>query len=311
MATTSIAHPSTGRKRFFGLTLWERRNFINGVLFTLPAIIGLIGFTFYPVIRAAYYSFTEYSIIQEPKWVGMENYTTLFEDPLFLKSLWNTFYFVCAAVPLQVIVAFSLALLLNVKVRGQAVFRTLFYLPSIMPIVATSMLWLWIFNPQYGILNSLLGLIGIQGPGWITSPVWAMPSLILMSVWGVGGWVVIYLAGLQDVPAELLEASELDGATNWRKLLSITIPLMGPYILFHFINGLIFGFQYFTEVFIMTRGGPGTATMVYSMYLFQNAFQYFKMGYASAMAWIMFIIVVIATVIVFRSSAKRIYYAGG
>jgi multiple sugar transport system permease protein len=179
-----------------------------------------------------------------------------------------------------------------------------------MPIVATSMLWLWIFNPQYGILNSLLGLLGIRGPGWISSPTWAMPSLILMSVWGVGGWVVIYLAGLQDVPVELLDAAELDGANELQKLFNITVPLMSPYILFHTINGLIFGFQYFTEVFIMTRGGPGTATLVYSMYLFQNAFQYFKMGYASAMAWILFGVVLIATLIIFRSSAKRIYYGG-
>jgi multiple sugar transport system permease protein len=291
--------------------LWERRNLVNGLLFTLPAIIGLIGFTIYPVINALYYSFTEYSVIEEPYWTGLENYTLLFtKDALFRTSLWNTFYFVLCAVPLQVTVAFLLALLLNLKVRGQAFYRTLFYLPSIMPVVATSMLWLWIYNPQYGILNSLLGMVGIQGPGWLNSPTWAMPSLILMSVWGVGGWVVIYLAGLQDVPVEMLEAAELDGATSLRKLVHITVPLMGPYILFHVINGLIFGFQYFTEVFIMTRGGPGTATTVYSMYLFQNAFQFFKMGYASAMAWIMFIIVVIATIVVFRSSAKRIYYAG-
>ena len=308
----ATALPAPAPRKRGGLTLWERRNLINGLLFTLPAIIGLIGFTIYPVLNALYYSFTEYSVIEDPYWTGLENYTLLFtKDDLFRKSLWNTFYYVGCSVPLQVIVAFLLALLLNLKVRGQAIYRTLFYLPSIMPVVATSMLWLWIYNPQYGILNSLLGLVGIQGPGWLNSPVWAMPSLILMSVWGVGGWVVIYLAGLQDVPTEMLEAAELDGATSFQKLIHITVPLMSPYILFHVINGLIFGFQYFTEVFIMTRGGPGTATTVYSMYLFQNAFQYFKMGYASAMAWIMFIIVVIATLVVFRSSAKRVYYAGG
>jgi multiple sugar transport system permease protein len=311
MATSAQASPSGSRLRF-GLTLGERRNLINGLLFTLPAIVGLIGFTIYPVLNALYYSFNEYSIIEKPYWVGIENYTRLLtDDPLFTTSLKNTLYFVIVAVPLQVVVAFLLALLLNLKVRGQAFYRTLFYLPSIMPVVATSMLWLWIYNPQYGIFNTILGLFGIQGPGWISSPTWAMPSLILMSVWGVGGWVVIYLAGLQDVPVEMLEAAELDGATNFRKLIHITVPLMSPYILFHVINGLIFGVQYFTEVFIMTRGGPGTATLVYSMYLFQNAFQYFKMGYASAMAWIMFIIVLVATFIVFRTSARRVYYAGG
>jgi multiple sugar transport system permease protein len=295
----------------FGMTKWEWRNFRNGLLFTLPAIVGLIGFTFLPVLQALYYSFTQYSVLESPRWVGADNYVTMFtDDALFVTSLKNTFYFVGCAVPLQVIVAFMLALLLNIKARGQAIYRTLFYLPSIMPLVATSMLWLWIFNPQYGILNTLLGLVGIRGPGWISSPTWAMPSLILMSVWGVGGWVIIYLAGLQDVPQEMLEAAELDGATSRQKMLHIVVPLMSPYILFHFINGLIFGFQYFTEVFIMTRGGPGTATMVYSMYLFQNAFQYFKMGYASAMAWFMFIVVLLATLIIFRTSARRIYYAG-
>jgi multiple sugar transport system permease protein len=306
-----MASAVTSRPKRMGMTPWELRNFRNGLLFTLPAIIGLIGFTFLPVIQALYYSFTEYSILEAPRWLGLRNYATMLtDDPLFGTSLKNTVYFVGCAVPLQVIVAFLLALLLNVKVRGQAIYRTLFYLPSIMPVVATSMLWLWIYNPQYGILNTLLGLLGIRGPGWISSPTWAMPSLILMSVWGVGGWVVIYLAGLQDVPQELLEAAELDGATNWKKLLHITVPLMSPYILFHFINGLIFGFQYFTEVFIMTRGGPGTATLVYSMYLFQNAFQFFKMGYASAMAWFMFLVVLVATLIIFRTSARRVYYAG-
>jgi multiple sugar transport system permease protein len=301
----------TPTKNFLGLTRWEQHNIRNGLLFTGPALLGLIFFVFYPVIAAFYYSFTDYSIIQEPYWVGLENYTLLFtDDPLFQISLWNTIYYVGASVPLQVVGAFGLALLLNIKVKGQSIYRTLFYLPSIMPLVATSMLWLWIFNPQYGILNSLLGLVGIQGPGWISSPAWAMPSLILMSVWGVGGWVVIYLAGLQDVPLELMDAAELDGANEGQKLWYITTPLMSPYILFHTINGLIFGFQYFTEVFIMTRGGPGTATLVYSMYLFQNAFQYFKMGYASAMAWILFGIVLLATLIIFRSSAKRIYYGG-
>jgi multiple sugar transport system permease protein len=257
-----------------GLTRWEWRHLRNGLLFTGPALLGLIIFVFYPVVAALYYSFTEYSIIQKPYWVGLENYKLLFtDDPLFSISLINTLYYVGVSVPLQVIFAFGLALLLNIKVKGQSIYRTLFYLPSIMPIVATSMLWLWIFNPQYGILNTMLGLIGIRGPGWISAPDWAMPSLILMSIWGVGGWVVIYLAGLQDVPVELMEAAELDGANNWHKLIYITVPLMGPYILFHVINGLIFGFQYFTEVFIMTKGGPGTATLVYSMYLFQNAFQ--------------------------------------
>lgn len=288
-------------------------NLLYGILFTFPALIGLCAFTIYPVLSSFYYSFHEYNAFpgKVPEFIGLQNYTDLlFDDPIFWKSLYNTFYLVIFSVPLRTVVAFLLALLLNSGVRGLAVYRTIFYLPSIVPLVATSMLWLWLFNPQYGILNAILNFFGLPGIGWLTDPDLAKPSLILMSIWSVGGTVVIFLAGLQDVPRELHEAAQIDGAGVWARMLNVTLPFMSPYILFSVIIGLIGGFQYFVEVYVMTGGGPNQATNVYANYLYQNAFQYFKMGYASAMAWLLFIIIVVCSVIVFRSSARRVYYGG-
>jgi multiple sugar transport system permease protein len=289
----------------------RRHDLLMGLLFAAPAIVGLLVFVAYPVFASIYFSFTSYSVLRPPRWIGLENYyTLLFDDPLFYKTLWNTLYMAIFTIPLSVVVAMALAMLLNVKVRGQSFYRTIFYLPTIVPFVASSILWIWIFNPQYGILNTLLWYIGIQGPGWISDPAWAKPSLIIMSVWGVGGWMVIYLAGLQDTPQELYEAAELDGANWWHKTVNLTIPFMSPYILFSVILMLIGIFQYFTPVAVMTRGGPADATRVYAMYLYDNAFTYFKMGYASAMAWLLFLLVVALTLVIFRTSARRVYYGG-
>jgi multiple sugar transport system permease protein len=213
-------------------------------------------------------------------------------------------------IPLSVVVAMGLAMLLNLNVRGQSFYRTIFYLPTIVPFVASSVLWLWIYNPQYGIFNAMLWYVGIEGPGWLSDPAWAKPALIIMNLWGVGSWMVIYLAGLQDVPQELYEAAELDGARWWDKTWNLTIPFMSPYILFSVILMLIGVFQFFTQVAVMTNGGPADSTRVYAFYLYQNAFTYFRMGYASAMAWLLFIFVVILTAIIFRTSARRVYYGG-
>jgi multiple sugar transport system permease protein len=306
MATTTV-HPARRR----GLSPQQRRDLVAGLLFAAPAILGLLIFVAYPVLASVYFSFTSYSILQPPFWIGTENYYNLiFDDPLFYTALYNTAYIAIFTIPLSVVVALGLAMLLNVKVSGQSFYRTVFYLPTIVPFVASSVLWLWIFNPQYGILNTLLWYIGIQGPGWISDPGWSKPSLIIMNLWGVGSWMVIYLAGLQDTPQELYEAAELDGANWWHKTFYLTLPFMSPYILFSVILMLIGIFQYFTQVFVMTNGGPADSTRVYAMYLYQNAFTYFKMGYASAMAWLMFIIVVLLTVVIFRTSARRVYYGG-
>ncbi len=302
------ATTSTPRQRF---SARQRHDLLNGLLFASPAIVGLLMFVLYPVGASVYYSFTSYSVLQPPRWIGLENYRTLLtDDTLFYKTMFNTLFIAVFTIPLSVIVAMGLAMLLNLKIRGQAFYRTIFYMPTIVPFVASSILWLWIYNPQYGILNAALWQVGIQGPGWLSDPDWSKPALIIMSLWGIGSWMVIYLAGLQDTPQELYEAADLDGASWWDKTWHLTIPFMSPYILFSVILMLIGVFQFFTQVAVMTNGGPADSTRVYALYLYQNAFTYFRMGYASAMAWLLFIFAVILTLIIFRTSARRVYYGG-
>ncbi|MBS4200468.1 sugar ABC transporter permease [Bacillus sp. FJAT-49732] len=257
-----------------------------------------------------FYSFTDYDIIQKPTWVGFKNFTELMHDELFWKSLYNTFYYTLFSCPLGVVVGVGIALLLNLKVKGMAIYRTIFYLPSIVPFVASSILWLWLLDPQFGVINALLENLGIPGPGWLVDPQWSKPALILMGLWGVGGPMIIYLAALQDIPNDLYESADIDGATWWQKILFITIPMLTPVILFNLIMGLIGSFQYFTQAYIMTRGGPNDSTLFYALYLYNNAFSYFHMGYASAMAWILFAIVMSVTLLIFKSSARWVYYGG-
>ncbi|MBV7339643.1 sugar ABC transporter permease [Chloroflexi bacterium TSY] len=266
----------------------------------------------YPIVMSLYYSFTSYSILGSGKWIGLVNYQSLWNDQNFWVSLYNTAYFVIFSVPLGIVVALGLALLLNINVRGMSIYRTVFYLPSIVPAVASAVVWAYVFNPQYGVLNNLLRLIGIAGPGWLASPEWSKPALIVMSTWGVGGLMIILLAGLQDVPQELYDAARVDGATWWPRFRQVTVPFISPHLFFALVTGLIGGFQYFTQVHVLTNGagGPARSTLVYALYLYQNAFQFFKMGYASAMAWILLVIVVLCTTLVFRNLAGRVYYGG-
>lgn len=295
---------------------WTRRNLVRGLLFCAPAIVGLLCFTAYPIAASFYYSFTRYSVMKPPHWVGVANYANLVHDELFWKSLWNTLYFAGLAVPLGILTALGLALLLNLRVRGQAVYRTCFYIPSIVPLVAGSVLWVWLFNPQNGAINALLRpvlhVFGLEPPGWFADPAWAKPAIILWSLWGVGGSIVIFLAALQDVPRELLEAAEVDGAGALHRLRHITLPFISPQILFVLIMGLIGAFQFFTPAYVMTRGagGPVDATLFYSLYLFNTAFADFKMGYACALAWILFVLILGFTMLLFKSSARRVYYGG-
>jgi len=297
-------------------TSMARRNLCLGLLFCAPAIIGSLFFTAYPISASFYYSFTRYSVMKPPRWVGLANYANLIHDELFWKSLWNTLYFAALAVPLGILIALGLALLLNLRVRGQAVYRTCFYIPSIVPLVAGSVLWVWLFNPQNGAINALLRPIlhvfRLEPPGWFADPAWAKPAIILWSLWGVGGSMVIFLAALQDVPRELLEAAEVDGAGALRRLRHITLPFISPQILFVLIMGLIGAFQFFTPAYVMTRGtgGPVDSTLFYSLYLFNTAFADFKMGYACALAWILFVLILGFTVLLFKSSARRVYYGG-
>lgn len=298
------------------MTLSSRRRFWAGIGFTSLWIVGLGVFTGYPVVASLYYSFCDYSILQKPVWIGVENYRQLVADDVFWLSLRNTLYFAGFSVPLGCVVSLSLALLLNCDVRGRAFYRTLFYLPSIVPAVASSMLWLWIFNGQYGVLNQLLAPIcalwGAQPPSWLGDPAWAKPALVMMSLWGVGNSTIIYLAGLQEVPRELHESAELDGAGPVRRFWHVTLPIISPVIYFNVVMGIIGAMQVFTQAFIMSGGpdgNPARSTLFYALYLYSTAFFDLRMGYASAMAWVLFLLIALLTWIATRVAAKKVHYS--
>lgn len=289
----------------------RRLVFIENVwfyLFISPWIIGFLVFTAGPMVASIIISFMRWELLSPPDFVGMSNWKALFSDELFWQSIKVTSIYTVLNVPVALTFAFLLALLMNVRVSGIAFFRTLYYLPSLVSGVAVAMLWMWILNPKFGLLNWLLSLVGIQGPEWIYSSTWVIPSFVMMNLWGVGTSMVIFLAGLQSVPAELYEAAELDGAGSLRKLWNITIPIVSPVILFNLIIGIINSFQVFTQAYVMTEGGPGNASLFYVLYLYRNAFQYFQMGYASALAWVLFVIIAFFTYLVFRTSRDRVFY---
>ncbi len=288
-----------------------RQNLV-GYLFISPWLIGLFVFTAWPFFQSIYLSFTRYNIVTPPKWVGLSNYEMLLtQDDLFWKSAIVTIKYACFAVPLSIIAGVLLALLLNINVKGITVFRTIFYLPSIVPTVASSVLFIWLLNPTIGIVNRLLALVGVEGPAWLRTSPWAFYSLIFMALWGVGGSMVIYLAGLKDIPTHLYEAATLDGASAYQKMRSITLPMMTPVIFFNLVMGIIGSFQYFTQAFVMTpNGGPEDSTYFYSLYLYNRAWKYLDMGYASAMAWMLFLVIIVLTAIVFRSQRRWVHYGG-
>lgn len=287
------------------------RTTLAGLVFTLPFMLGFLFFFAYPIGASVYYSLTNYNIMQSPIFIGFQNYVQLFtQDPLFWRALLNTMYFTFVSVPLQMGVAFFLALLLNTKLYGRALFRAFYFFPTVVPSVVTAVLWTAILNPQGGLVNVLLHAIHLPGPSWLSSPSWAMPALILVSLWGCGSTVIIFIAGLQDVPKQLVEAAALDGSTGLSSLWRIVVPLVSPVILFNFIINLIGAFQVFTLPYVMTGGGPLNSTLVYSLYLYQNAFEEFRMGYASAMAWILFLIIFGLTLLSLRISRGRVYYEG-
>jgi multiple sugar transport system permease protein len=288
-----------------------RRETVWGYIFVAPWIIGFLIFTLGPVIASFALSFTDYELIVAPVWVGLKNYRTLLtQDRLFGLSLFNTAYYSFFSVPLGIIVAFLLAMLLNVQLPGMKAYRTVFYLPTVTSGVAVSILWVWLFNPQFGLINYLLRLVGLPAPGWLVDPVWSKPAFILMSLWGVGGTAVIFLAGLQGVPRSLYEAAEIDGANTWQKFWNVTIPMMSSVIFFNLIMGVIGSFQVFTSAYVMTRGGPQNSTLFYVLYLFKKGFGMLQMGYAAAMAWILFLIILILTLIQFRLAERWVYYEG-
>ncbi|HQE81783.1 MAG TPA: sugar ABC transporter permease [Candidatus Hydrogenedentes bacterium] len=282
-----------------------------GYLFISPWLIGFVLFTVGPFLISIYLSFTRYDIVSPPELIGPANYQKLlFDDPLFWKSLWITLKYAMVAVPVGIVFGVGLALLLNLDLRGISVYRTVFYVPAIVPVVATSVVFVWILNPQIGLLNGLLRNVGIIGPAWLQDTRWAFWSLVFMSLWAVGGSMIIYLAGLKDVPVTLYEAAIIDGASAWQRTRHVTLPMITPVIFFNLIMGVIGSFQYFTQAYIMTLGGPEDSTHFYALYLFNRAWRYLDMGYASAMAWILFVIVMMLTIVIFRSHHRWVHYGG-
>ncbi len=276
-----------------------------------PWLIGFVVFTAGPMVASLYLSLTRYNVVDAPVFLGTWNYTRIVgADPHFWKSLQVTLSYALVAVPLDLFAGFLLAFMLNARIPAVSVWRTLYYMPSVVAGVAVAILWSQLFNARFGIINWLLSLVGIHGPGWLSSPQWALPALIVMSLWGVGGGMIIYLAGLQGIPTVLYDASQVDGANAWHRLIHVTIPMITPVIFFNLVMGVIGTFQYFTNAFVMTQGGPIESTLFYNLYLYDNAFKYMQMGYASALAWILFVIVLLLTLLIFRSSATWVYYEG-
>lgn len=287
---------------------FRRREALLGYIFASPWFIGFILFTLFPIIASIRYSFMDYNILQPPRWVGLDNYIALFHDELFWRSLYNTFYYVIFSVPLFIIIGLAIALLLNADIKGIAIYRTMYYIPSIVPVVASSILWAWIFDPNFGILTNFVQLFGFTAPGWLSDPAWAKNSLILMSLWGAGGGIIIYLAGLKNIPKVYYEAAEIDGAGVIQRFFKITLPLLSPTLFFQLIMGMIGSFQVFTQSFIITGGGPNDSTLFYVLYLYNNAFRFWKMGYASALAWVLFAIIMFLTWLNFKLSKRWVNY---
>jgi multiple sugar transport system permease protein len=275
-----------------------------------PWVVGFILFTLGPMVASAWYGFNKWNFISPPQFIGLNNYAQAFKDPLFVKSLANTAYFSFGSVPLELAFGLLVALVMNNNLKGINLFRSIYYLPAVMSGVAVVLLWRWVFDPKYGMINQVLALVGIKGPTWIYSPQWVIPAFILMTLWGVGGYMILYLAGLQGVPTELYEAADIDGAGKLRRLVSITLPMISPVIFFNLVMGVIGSFQVFTSSFIMTNGGPANASLFYVLYLYRQAFQYFNAGYGSALAWILFLVIMAMTAVVFRGSALWVYYEG-
>lgn len=285
-----------------------QRRTITGYLFISPFILGFLLWFLIPAATAIWLTFTDWNLIRAPRFVGLDNILQLGKDPLFFQSLKVTTVFTLFSVPVSLVVSFLLALLMDTKVRGIGLFRTIYYLPSIVPAVASAVLWAWIFNTDFGLANVVLGWFGLPKIQWLQSPQWALPALILMSLWGLGASMVIYLAGLQGIPDVFYEAAEIDGAGRWAKLWNVTIPLMSPVIFFNLIIGIIGTFQIFTAGYLITDGGPQNATLFYVLYLYRNGFEYLRMGYAAALAWVLFFVIMALTLFVFKYVGGMVHY---
>ena len=300
----------------------QRQKLKWGLIFISPWLAGFVALTLYPMGASLYYSFTDYDVLRPPVWIGAQNYTAfLTQDNLAFTAIYNTLFYAVFAVPLGILVSVTLALLLNARVKGLAIFRGIFFIPSIVPAVAGAVLWVWLFSSRSGLINLGLQALGLPRVAWLSDPDWTKPALIIMSLWSVGGSVVIYLAGLQDIPQSLYEAAMIDGANTWQQIRKITLPLLTPQIFFQLVLGLIGAFQVFVQAFILgsigggalgmgSEAGPANSLLFYSLYLYLNAFRFFRMGYASAMAWLLFLITLVSTLIVLRSSRGWVHYGG-
>jgi multiple sugar transport system permease protein len=291
-----------------------RKGLLYGLLFTAPAILGFIIFTLGPMIASLVLSLTDYNVFKDQtSFIGFDNYIKMFsgEDDLFYKSLGVTFYFVILRVPAVIILSFFIALLLNMNVKGRAMFRTIIYLPSIVPAVASAMIWMWLMNPDLGLINSVLAWLQLPTSNWLYSEGSVIPSVVLTTLWGIGSTVIIFLAGLSGIPKQYYEAIDVDGGGWYNKLRHITIPMVTPTIFFNTIMTIIGSFQVFNEAYILTEGGPNNKSLFYVFYLWRTGFRDTEMGYASALAWILFIIIMFFTFIVFKTSKSWVHYEGG
>jgi len=298
--------------RYLKINKFNKQQAIFGILFMMPWFIGFIIFGLYPMIMSVYYSLCRYDVLRIPQFIGFGNYRKLiFEDPYFWTSISNTIFYTVFRVPLCIIGSLLLAVLVNNAVKGVKFFRTIYFIPSIVTGVVLSVVWLWMFNPQFGLINSFLAYLGIPGPLWLLDPNWSKPSMVLMSVWSIGGGrMLVFLAALQSIPKHLYEAVDIDGGGWWVKFKNVTIPMLSPIIFLWSVLEIIFSLQVFVEAYIMTQGGPLNSTMFYNLYLYNKAFNDFEMGYASALAWLLLIISLVITVIQFRLSKRWVYYDG-
>ncbi|MDQ3413157.1 MAG: sugar ABC transporter permease [Chloroflexota bacterium] len=313
-----IALPRHDHTNKRGWSRMARREFLAGLLFASPWILGLILFTAYPMLSTLYYSFTEYELPLPPIWIGLDNYIEMFtRDRRFTRALGNTLYLTLIGIPALLVFALVSALLLNLPVRGMALWRTIYVLPTLAPQVVLAILWGWMLNPDLGIVNNLLEFVGIRGPLWFASPDWSKPAIILTQLWAVGSMTIIYLAALQAVPRDLYEAAEIDGAGRWSRFWNVTVPMISPVTLFQLITGIIWSLQYFTQAYVisgMMSGNPGTgypggSLLFYGIYLYEEAFISLNMGYASALAWMLFLMSAAATWLLLTASRRWTHYA--
>ena len=305
MATIAARRPVTSPLR--------RQETRAGLLFILPWLIALLVFTTYPVLATFYLSFTEYNIVQPPSWIGLDNYQTMFTaDPAFWTAVRNSAIYSLISVPLKLVIAFGLASLLNMAVRGIGFYRTIFYLPTLVPPIAATIIFVLLFSPAGGPINTILSWVGIRAPDWFNDPTWAMPALIVLGVWPLGVETLAFLAGLKEIPQDLLDAAAVDGAEGWQRLRHVILPLISPVILFNLVIGVIYSFQVFTQALVIggTNGEPLDSTLMFLVLIYRNAFRYFSMGYAAALSVVLFVAVLVLTLLIFRTARSWVHYEG-